>query len=105
MAIVPSLISFVLPFMAALLSAQEHVPGRMIGSVNLGMTVRTTPIEIPNRIQQRRSCGMPARDVARIADAWHTHFEQLRIIRSMRLVAVRAILHHRRVLPQEWPTT
>ena len=46
---------------------------------------------------------MPARDVTGIAHARHPHLEQLRIISSVRLVAIRTIFHHRRVLPQERP--
>src|SRR6516162_8686629 len=98
MAIIPSTISFVLPFMAVLLSAQEKISRWMIRSVNLGVAIRATPIEIPNRIQQSWSCRVPACDVTRVAYTRHPHFQQLRIIGSMRLVTVRAILHDRGML-------
>ena len=73
--------------------------------MNLGVTVRTAPVEIPNRIQQGRSGRMTARHVTRITDARHTYLEQLRIVRPMWFVAVRAILHDRRMFPEERPAT
>jgi hypothetical protein len=48
---------------------------------------------------------MTARNMAAVAHARHTHLEQLRIVCSMRFVAVRTILHHGRVFPKEWSTT
>src|SRR2546425_10155546 len=71
--------------------------------MDLGVAVCATPVEIPNRIKQRGSCGMTARDVARIAHARHPPLEQLRIVCSVRFVAIRTIFHPRRVFPQERP--
>jgi len=42
-----------------------------------------------------------ARDVTGIAHARHPHFKQLRVAGAVRFMAVNAVLHNRRVLPQE----
>ena len=44
---------------------------------------------------------MAARDMAGVAHSRHPHFQQLRVVRTVRLVAIRAILHHGRVFPEE----
>ena len=67
--------------------------------MDLGMTVGAPPIEISNRIQQRRSRRVTARVVTGITHSGHSYFQQLRVIGSMRLVTVRAIFHNRRMLP------
>ncbi len=41
--------------------------------------------------------------MARVTNPWHPHLQQLWIAAAVRLVAVGAVFHHRRVLPQEWP--
>ena len=69
--------------------------------MDLGMTVCASPVEIPYRIQQRRGRRMTARVVTGITDTRHSHFQQLRVIGSMRLVTSRAILHYRRVFPEK----
>jgi len=69
------------------------------------VAVRASPVEIPYRIEQSRDCRMPARDVTGIAHARHPNLEQLRIIGSVRLVAVCAVFHDRRMLPQKRTAT
>src|SRR5258706_8937661 len=44
---------------------------------------------------------MLAAVVAVVADARHANLQQLRVVAAVRLVAVRAVLEHWRVLPQE----
>ena len=70
--------------------------------MDLGMAVCATPVEIPHGIQDRRSRWVTSGDVARIAHARHAHLQQLRVVGAMRFVAVGAVLHDRRVLPEEW---
>ena len=79
--------------------AQEHISRRMVRPVDLGVTVCATPVEIPYGILQRRDRGMTARNVAGIAHARHPHLEQLRVVGSVRLVAICTVFHHRRVFP------
>src|SRR5262245_1422396 len=83
--------------------AQEKIPRGVVRPMDPGMTVGATSIEIPDGVQDRRRRRMARRDVARVADPRHAHLEQLRVIGAVRLVAVRAVLHHRWMLEQEWP--
>ena len=69
--------------------------------MDLGMTVCASPVEVPYCIQQGRSRRMAARVVTRITHSRHSHFQQLRVIGSVRLVTGRAILHYRRVFPEK----
>jgi hypothetical protein len=46
---------------------------------------------------------MPARVVTGITDSRHSYFQQLRVIGPVRLVTIRAILHHRRMFPEKGP--
>src|SRR5262245_52210479 len=38
-----------------------------------------------------------------ITNARHSYFQQLRIVGAVGFVTISAVLHDRRVLPQEWP--
>lgn len=40
--------------------------------------------------------------MARIAHARHAYLQQLRIVGPVRLVAICAVFHNRRMLPKEW---
>ena len=65
------------------------------------MAVGATAVEIldgPKRLRLRR---MTRGDVARIANARHARLQQLRVAGAVRFMAVRAVLHHWRVLPHE----
>src|SRR5262245_50929808 len=77
----------------------------MVRSVDPGVTVCTTPVEIADGVQQRRHCRVPTGNVAGVTYSRHPHFEQLRIVGAVRLVAIRAILHNRRVFPEERSAT
>ena len=65
------------------------------------MTVGAAPVEIAYGIERLRGAGMTAGHVAGIANPRHAHSQQLRIVAAMRLVAVGAVLHDRRMLPEE----
>ena len=69
--------------------------------MDLRMTVRATAVECEPRCGQLRSRGMPRRNVALLAETGHTGFQQLRARGTVRFMAVHAIFHHRRMLPQE----
>src|SRR5262245_29941420 len=94
-------------FMTALL-AQESVPGGMVRSVNLRVTVDTAPIEHPAvgeelgagrriRVRLRRVTRLV---VALLAQTRRLHDLQARVQRPMRIVAGATVLAHRRVLPE-----
>src|SRR5262252_5143818 len=68
------------------------------------MAVRATSIEVAHGIEESRSRRVPAGDMTGIAYSRHPHLEQLRIAGAVRFVAIRAVLHHRRVFPQERAT-
>ena len=65
------------------------------------MAVGAAAVEILDGAKRLRLRWVAARVMAGIANARHARLQQLRIARAMRLVAVRAVLHHRRVLPEE----
>src|SRR5689334_1060179 len=83
---------------------QEKVSRRMVRTVDLNVAIGAATIKILDRSQRLWLRRVAARYVAGIAHARHAHLQQLRIIASMGLVAVGAVLHHRRVLPQERTT-
>src|SRR5271157_5825775 len=68
------------------------------------MAVRASTVEIPNGVEKRRGSRVTTRVVAAIADARHAYLQQLRVIGAVRLMAIGAVFHHRRVLPQERTT-
>src|SRR5881394_2327076 len=72
--------------------------------MDLRMAVGAPPVEISNSIKQRWSRRMTACNMTGITHTRHAYLQQLRIIGSVRFVAIRAILHDRRVLPEKWPT-
>ena len=69
------------------------------------MAVGAATIEIANRVKQSWSSGVAAGDVAGITDARHPNFQQLRVICPVRFMAVGAVFHDRRMLPQERTAT
>lgn len=77
----------------------------MIRSMDRGVTVGAATVEILDGAKRLRLGGMAAAVVAAVAYAGHARLQQLGIARSVRLVAVRAVLHNRRVLPQERSTS
>ena len=70
--------------------------------MDLGMAVCAATVEIPNRILDSRGSRVAAGNMARIANSWHTHFQQLGIVGAVSFVTVGTIFHDRRVLIQEW---
>ena len=68
--------------------------------MDLGVAVCASPVKVPYRIGESRCGGMTARDMAGVAYPGHAYLEQLRIISSVRLVAIGAILHYGRVFPK-----
>lgn len=73
----------------------------MVGSVNVGVTVRAAAIEVFDRVKRLWLRGVSAAIVAGVADAWHPHFQQLWVAGAMRFVAIRAIFYDRWMFPQE----
>src|SRR5436190_1962221 len=67
------------------------------------MAVGASTVEVLNRLQRLWLRWVAARIVARVADPWHAHFKQLRIAAAMGIMAIRAVLHHWRMLPKERP--
>src|SRR5262252_5540913 len=65
------------------------------------MAVCAASIEVAHGIKESGSRRVPAADMAGIAYARHPHLEQLRVAGTVRFMAVRAVLHHGRVFPQE----
>ena len=65
------------------------------------MTVGAAAVEILDGAKRLRLRWVAARVMAGIANARHARLQQLRVAGAMRLVAVRAVLHYRRVLPEE----
>jgi hypothetical protein len=66
------------------------------------MAVRTTSVEIPDGVENCRGDRVATGNVACIADSRHAHLQQLRVVAAMGFVAIRAVLHDRRMLKQEW---
>ena len=74
----------------------------MVGSVDVGVTVRAAAVEVFDRVKRLRLCRVPAAVVAGVANARHPHLQQLWVTSAMRFVTVRAILHDRWMFPQKW---
>ena len=89
-----------LPFLS-----QERGTRWVIRSVYVGVTIGAAAIEILDRTKRLWLGGVPAAVVARVAHPWHSYFQQLGVVRAVRFVAVRAILHHWRVLPEKGPAS
>ena len=66
------------------------------------MAIRAAPVEILDRTERLRLGGVAAGNVARVANPGHPDLEQLRIAAAVRIVAVGAVFHDRRMLPQKW---
>ena len=69
------------------------------------MAVGAAAVEILDGTEWLWLRGVAATVVAAVAYAWHARLQQLGIARSVRLVTVRAVLHNRRVLPEERSTS
>lgn len=80
---------------------QERVARRVIRSVNGGVAVGASTIEVLDGAERLRLSRVAAAVVAGVANARHTRLQQLRIAGAMRLMAVCAVLHNWRVFPQE----
>lgn len=65
------------------------------------MAVRASTVEVLDRLQRLRLRWVAARDMAGVANPWHSHLQQLWVTAAVGIVAVRAIFHDRRVLPKE----
>src|SRR5712691_9790350 len=65
------------------------------------MTVGAAAVEVLDRTERLRLRGMAAAVVATIANARHAGLQQLWVAGAVRFVAIGAILHDRRVLPDE----
>jgi hypothetical protein len=70
--------------------------------MNLRVTVGATPIEYKKRLWALGGGGMPGLHMAALAEPGFLHHQHFRVAGAMGVVAVSAILHHRRVLPEEW---
>jgi hypothetical protein len=88
-------------FHSVLLLTQKCIAGRVVRTVNVGMTVRTAAVEILYGTQWLRLGGVPAAVVTGITNTRHTYFEELRVIRAMGFMAICTILHDRRMFPEE----
>ena len=77
----------------------------MIRSVYVGVTIGAAAIEILDRTKRLWLGGVPAAVVARVAHPWHSNLQKLGVVRAVWFVAVRAILQHRRVLPEKGPAS
>ena len=73
----------------------------MIRTVNIGMAIGAAAVEILDGPERLGLGGVAAAVMAGIAHARHAHLEQLRVVAAVRLVAIRAVFHDRRVFPQE----
>ena len=65
------------------------------------MAVGAAAVEILDGAKRLRLRWVAAGVMAGIANARHARLQQLRVAGAVRLVAVRAVLHYRRVLPEE----
>ena len=75
----------------------------MIRPVNRRVTVGAATVEILDGAERLRLRGMAAAVMTAVTHPGHARFQQLGIARSVRLVAVRTILHHRGMFPKEGP--
>ena len=71
--------------------------------MNQRVAVGAATIEILDRTERLRLGGVAAGHVARVANPGHPYLEQLRVAAAMWLVAVCAVFHDRRMLPQKRP--
>ena len=67
------------------------------------MAVGASTVKVLDRLQGLRLRWVAAGHMARVADPRHAYLEQLWIAAAMRIVAVGAVLHHRRMLPKKRP--
>ena len=65
------------------------------------MTVGAAPVEVLDGTEWLRLCGVTTAVVAGVANAGHPDFEELRVVRAMRFMAIRAVLKDRWVLPEK----
>ena len=89
-------------FIARSLLTQKEIARRVVRSVNQRVAIGAPPVEVLDGTKRLRLCGVAARIVARVANPWHPHLQQLWIAAAVRLVAVGAVFHDRRMLPQKW---
>jgi hypothetical protein len=68
------------------------------------MAIGAAAIEILDGPERLRLRGVAAAVMAGIAHARHTHLEELWVIAAMWFMAIGAVFHNRRVLPQKWTT-
>ena len=71
--------------------------------MDLGVTVRAPAVKVLDRLQGLGLRGVATRNMARVANPRHANLEKLRIAAAVRIVAIGAVLHHRRMFPQERP--
>src|ERR1700674_230330 len=76
----------------------------MIRAVDGGMAAGAAPLEILDGTKRLRLRRVTAAVVAGIAHARHACLQQLWVAGAVRFMAVRAVLHHRWVLPHEGTT-
>src|SRR5215472_12571279 len=76
----------------------------MVRPVYGGVAVRATSIEIFDGAKRLRLRRVPAPVMAGVAHAGHPYLQQLRVVRAMGFVAVRAILQYGRMRPEKRPT-
>lgn len=69
--------------------------------MNLRMAIRACPVEGKTGACQLRGRGVPDGGVTLLTEPGRTDFEQLGIAGAMRVMAVIAVLHDRRMLPEE----
>ena len=65
------------------------------------MAVGASAVEVLYGAERLRLRGVTAAVMAGVADPRHPRLEQLRVAGTVRFVAVRAVFHHRGVLPDE----
>ncbi len=68
------------------------------------MAICAAAIEVADGVEQGWSGWVPTGNVTGIAYPRHPHLQQLRVAGAVGFMAVNAILHHWRVLPQERAT-
>ena len=66
-----------------------------------GMAVGAATIKVLDGAERLRLRRVTAGIVAAIANARHARLQQLRVAGAMRFMTVRAVLHHRGMLPDE----
>ena len=71
----------------------------MIRTMDVGMAVGATTVEILDGAERLCLRGVPAGVVAGIAYARHAYLQKLGVVTAVRLVTISAVLHDRRVLP------